>query len=473
VPDFRPIAILLVYLLAVSGVMAFAEYDDFIPGKKVSAIRYEPKVSIEVYSEDTATIEETMTCEIRVSVDNTETTATTVDVSDTISFKDGTLIEVIDARPGFEDTEAVPGGGVKIKWGLFQLVGGEELNIELKLKPRKKGMMTNMASAKMEDGGMVSSKSLVTFIIPPVESTSTTTTAFNNGLSLNKNLPNNIFGKSGKSSKDKLSSGGEGTGFNAATAGKGGSAASGNSTKKQGAKTSGSGPASTGDTAANETKNSTKNNTENTKAIKPSPPNLSGAIKPGNGFSDVDKGDWFKSYVDVLVAQDIIKGYANNTFRPGDTVNRAEFIVFVVRGAGIKGHGAEYFDDVSQDDWFYSAVNSAQNHDLIDGVSEKRFAPLEELTREQAAAMIAKVAKLPVDGDSNEIEGWLQGFSDRDDISSWARPYVAASIKYNLMKGYPDNEFVPAEPITRAEASALIYRLFFEKRSMLIEFPDS
>jgi hypothetical protein len=42
------------------------------------------------------------------------------------------------------------------------------------------------------------------------------------------------------------------------------------------------------------------------------------------GFTDVATTDWFSPFVTTAYCQDLIKGYADNTFHPGEAINRAE-----------------------------------------------------------------------------------------------------------------------------------------------------
>ncbi|HZD60019.1 MAG TPA: S-layer homology domain-containing protein [Anaerolineae bacterium] len=458
-PDFRPAAILVIYLLIMSAIWVFAGYDNtapITPGTKLSTLQAEPRISIQVSSSNTATVEETMTYEIRVSVETTNTTATTVAVSDTMNFLGGALLDVLDADPSFESTESVYGGGLKINWGSFQLVGGEELSIRLNVKLKNKGTVVNFASVKIEGGETINSNDMTISVLPPkeltptIESTSTTTTAFNLGFLFGKGLINS---GSIRSLNSTLLPGSDITGRNVTTTSKGASPTQ--SAPRKGALSSNPGRGSSRSTTKTTPKDTAKNTTTTMGPVSSS----TSSTEVGVMFSDVKRGDWFELYAGDLINWDIIEGYPDNTFKPNALVNRAEFTALVVRCAGPIKPSTEPFVDVEKSDWFYPVVASAYNLGLINGISEDRFAPLDKLTREQAAVISIKLAGLPVDTGSSEINGWLQGFVDRDKIAEWARPAVAASIKYNLMNGYPSNTLNPTGSITRAEASALIHRL--------------
>ena len=54
-------------------------------------------------------------------------------------------------------------------------------------------------------------------------------------------------------------------------------------------------------------------------------------ISGKSNFNDVSKNEWYSDYIGYLSKYGIIKGYADNTFRPNDNVSRAEFVAMTVR----------------------------------------------------------------------------------------------------------------------------------------------
>ncbi|MBR8659700.1 S-layer homology domain-containing protein [Brevibacillus sp. NL20B1] len=51
-------------------------------------------------------------------------------------------------------------------------------------------------------------------------------------------------------------------------------------------------------------------------------------------FTDVKPSDWFSGYVNVASGQEIVKGYPDKTFRPGNNVTYAEAVTMIVRVLG-------------------------------------------------------------------------------------------------------------------------------------------
>lgn len=189
-------------------------------------------------------------------------------------------------------------------------------------------------------------------------------------------------------------------------------------------------------------------------------------------FNDISPADWFYDKVTTLTSSDIISGYPDGSFRPGAPAARAEMATFLTRAKGLMYEGGEPFDDVHRTDWFYSGVAAIYNAGLMNGTAQQRFSPSQLLTREQAAAIIARASGVAGVSDTKEQELWLQGLKDRRSINNWARPYVATAIKYGLMAGYPNQDFRPAAPVNRAEVCALVWNLLNESAKPRDTYPE-
>ena len=65
-------------------------------------------------------------------------------------------------------------------------------------------------------------------------------------------------------------------------------------------------------------------------------------------FSDVKNGSWFYSAVARAVAAGYVKGYSDGSFKPGNTITRAEAAVMIANAARLSANeaGAYRFTDV-------------------------------------------------------------------------------------------------------------------------------
>ena len=84
----------------------------------------------------------------------------------------------------------------------------------------------------------------------------------------------------------------------------------------------------------------------------------------------------------------------------------------------------------------------------------------------------AEVAKMIVVALDLEVENLDSPFKDVES-SHWAHTYIAAAFEAGIINGYKDNTFRPDNKITRAEASAILQRAFeIEKGLVEVSFDD-
>ena len=165
-------------------------------------------------------------------------------------------------------------------------------------------------------------------------------------------------------------------------------------------------------------------------------------------FSDISE-HWAKDYIKALAGDGIINGFSDNTFKPDNSITRAEFTKIACKAFGINGGADCGFSDVSASDWFYESVCSAKSAGIITGY-DGIFNPNGFITREDASVIINRILNLSAD--KNAV------FSDTDEISDYAVQAVNALCENKILSGYTDSTFKPKGNITRAETAAVIAR---------------
>lgn len=107
-------------------------------------------------------------------------------------------------------------------------------------------------------------------------------------------------------------------------------------------------------------------------------------------FTDVDNGAWYAEAVKVLSSKGIIAG-SNGMFEPDRPVTRAEFAAMAARFAGKDGKGVNVFSDVFADEWYYGAVSCAAQNGWISGYPDGTFRPQNSITRAEAVTIVNKM----------------------------------------------------------------------------------
>lgn len=160
-------------------------------------------------------------------------------------------------------------------------------------------------------------------------------------------------------------------------------------------------------------------------------------------------GHWAEQVLTEWQEKGLLKGYADGSVKPNNSITRAEFITLINNAKGITEEQSISFTDVNQNDWFYSAVARAAAY--TKGYEDNTFRPNQTITRAEAAVMLANVAGLSAN------ENGADGFSDT--IPAWAKGSVGAVVAAGLMRGYPDGSFGANIPTTRAEAVSALDRV--------------
>jgi hypothetical protein len=92
-------------------------------------------------------------------------------------------------------------------------------------------------------------------------------------------------------------------------------------------------------------------------------------------FPDVSKDAWFAPYVAALKDAGVVGGYTDGTFRPANSINRAEALKMAVNAAGHATTTAteDPFSDVSKDAWFAPFVAACKDKGVVSGSPVKTF----------------------------------------------------------------------------------------------------
>lgn len=175
---------------------------------------------------------------------------------------------------------------------------------------------------------------------------------------------------------------------------------------------------------------------------------------PVNPVADI-AGHWAEAYIKRAMAEGIVSGYPDGTFKPDDPITRAEFTVMLAGALNLDGNGAALaFTDHEQiDSWAKPAIAQAVQAGLIDGYVDGSFRPNAQITRAETAVMIARALQLPL-----STSAPTTGFADDETIPAWARSAIEAVRQMGIINGRGGNRFIPNGTTTRAEAVVMLLR---------------
>lgn len=150
-------------------------------------------------------------------------------------------------------------------------------------------------------------------------------------------------------------------------------------------------------------------------------------------YTDVTAGTKVAEAVGVLSNLGIFTGFEDGTFKPEDTVTRAQMAAIICRTLGYEDQaqssaGSTIFNDVPASHWASGYVNVAQSLQIVNGYGDGNFGPEDQVTYEQAVKMI--VVALGYELDAQSKGGWSTGYlavASREGITKSANGTVGSA----------------------------------------------
>ncbi len=173
----------------------------------------------------------------------------------------------------------------------------------------------------------------------------------------------------------------------------------------------------------------------------------------GQGAPADTQGHWAREAISQWMANGVATGYPDGSFKPDGSITRAEFATLINKVFGFSGASGQPFGDVKEGAWYQSALSAARSAGYYEGSDGNKALPLAAISRQDAAAMLARVFQL----EPNDSASGGLAFIDAAQISGYARQAVQSLA--GMLSGYPDGSFRPSGAMTRAEAVTLLNKL--------------
>ena len=108
-----------------------------------------------------------------------------------------------------------------------------------------------------------------------------------------------------------------------------------------------------------------------------------------NSYSDVSAGQWYNNAVSTMTSAGIVNGYPDGTFRPNAPITRAEMAKIIALFAKLD-KTADRFPDTAGH-WAEAYIRLAAGNGWIEGYPDGTFRPNQSITRAETVTMIDRV----------------------------------------------------------------------------------
>ncbi len=181
------------------------------------------------------------------------------------------------------------------------------------------------------------------------------------------------------------------------------------------------------------------------------------ALAQATRFPDVPSNHWAKDYINALVAQNVLAGFPDGTFRPDAPVTRAQFSSMVQAVySTTKIRNAINFVDVPSRHWAAGSIRTSYEMGFLSGYPGNIFRPEQNIPREQVLVSLANGLNYSPNAPMNQV---LNYYVDNGSVSNFARSAVAAATEQRMVVNYPTlTRLNPTRNATRAEVAAFLYQ---------------
>lgn len=174
-----------------------------------------------------------------------------------------------------------------------------------------------------------------------------------------------------------------------------------------------------------------------------------------SGYSDVPEGHWSAESVRRATELGLFQGVGDGKFGRGQPITRAAFVTALVRLFGWESvtPAENAFTDVTSDRWFYSAVETAYQHEAVVAPG-RAFRPTENITREEMAVMLVRA--LGYASLAGAVSSYPSTFTD----VKVSRGFITIACDLGIMTGVDTGKFAPDATATREQAAAVLVRAY-------------
>ncbi|MGE6368821.1 S-layer homology domain-containing protein [Planococcus kocurii] len=169
-------------------------------------------------------------------------------------------------------------------------------------------------------------------------------------------------------------------------------------------------------------------------------------------LKDVATTHWAYQDIQSLLGKNVLTGYSNGTFKPEQDVTRAQAAKIIALAAGIEPLNPKTasYPDVATGHWAFGYIEALKKEGVIHGKGNGLYAPDDKLTRGQMAKILTEGFDL--------VGHSVNSFTDVT-TTDWMFTYVLALRDNGITVGYPeDNTYRPNGIVTRAQMAAFANR---------------
>ncbi|MGE5633538.1 MAG: S-layer homology domain-containing protein [Caulobacteraceae bacterium] len=176
-------------------------------------------------------------------------------------------------------------------------------------------------------------------------------------------------------------------------------------------------------------------------------------------FIDINNSHWAKETIEILASKGIARGTADRIFAPEGSITRGDYIAMLVKALGINTEINENFIDISITDANFKEIAVAKKLGITNGVGNNMFKPDDYISRQDLMVLTDRALTVAKKTKEKGILSDLDKFSDCREIAEYAKISVSNMVREGIILGN-GKEIDPLSETTRAQAAAIVYRIY-------------
>ena len=191
---------------------------------------------------------------------------------------------------------------------------------------------------------------------------------------------------------------------------------------------------------------------------------------PANAFyTDMDENHWAYQSIKFLTEVGVVVGYPDGTYKPDIPVTRAEFASMAIKALGQEDTTVTQeinFNDLTPEFWAYNIIQKAVYFDLIPDAKGESYRPFDSVTRAEALNIAVNALTTNQISQQKADDIISKSYEDYEQLPAWFLMAAAKAHILDLVVVMPGHEgkMEATRPANRAEVAQILYKMMQEAK---------
>ena len=186
-------------------------------------------------------------------------------------------------------------------------------------------------------------------------------------------------------------------------------------------------------------------------------------------YTDMDENHWAYQSIKFLTEVGVVVGYPDGTYKPDIPVTRAEFASMAIKALGQENTTVTqdiHFDDITPEFWAYNIIQKAVYFDLIPDSKGESYRPFDSVTRAEAINIAVNALTTNQISKEKADDIIAKSYEDYEQLPAWFLMAAAKAHVLDLVVVMPGREgkMEALRPANRAEVAQILYKMMQEAK---------